>query len=113
MTLAKIAPRGDFWYDGGVVMEYIGRLIHIARKGMRVLRAIEHARKEGDFKKYCEDINATLAELGPTFIKLGQMLALRADLIPSPLTDELRKLLDRGNPISAAEVEALFKKEVG
>jgi ubiquinone biosynthesis protein len=33
--------------------------------------------------------------LGPTYIKLGQILSLREDLLPKPLTDELKNLLDR------------------
>ena len=33
--------------------------------------------------------------LGPTYIKLGQILALREDLLPRPITDELKNLLDR------------------
>jgi ubiquinone biosynthesis protein len=33
--------------------------------------------------------------LGPTYIKLGQILSLREDLLPKPITDELRNLLDR------------------
>jgi ubiquinone biosynthesis protein len=33
--------------------------------------------------------------LGPTYIKLGQVLALRSDLLPRPVTDELKNLLDR------------------
>ena len=33
--------------------------------------------------------------LGPTYIKLGQILSLREDLLPRPITDELKNLLDR------------------
>jgi ubiquinone biosynthesis protein len=33
--------------------------------------------------------------LGPTYIKLGQILSLREDILPKPITDELRNLLDR------------------
>lgn len=33
--------------------------------------------------------------LGPTYIKLGQILSLREDLLPKPITDELKNLLDR------------------
>lgn len=33
--------------------------------------------------------------LGPTYIKLGQVLALRQDLLPAPITEELKNLLDR------------------
>ncbi|NJN83501.1 MAG: phosphotransferase [Caldilineaceae bacterium] len=36
-----------------------------------------------------------LEMLGPTYIKLGQILSLRDDLLPKPLTDELKNLLDR------------------
>jgi ubiquinone biosynthesis protein len=36
-----------------------------------------------------------LERLGPTFIKLGQVLALRRDLLPEPITEELKNLLDR------------------
>lgn len=36
-----------------------------------------------------------LEMLGPTYIKLGQILSLREDLLPKPITDELKNLLDR------------------
>ena len=36
-----------------------------------------------------------LERLGPTYIKLGQILSLREDLLPKPITDELKNLLDR------------------
>jgi ubiquinone biosynthesis protein len=36
-----------------------------------------------------------LEMLGPTYIKLGQILALRSDLLPPPVTDELKNLLNR------------------
>lgn len=42
-----------------------------------------------------EQVRLRIERLGPTFIKLGQVLALREDLLPRPLTDELRQLLDR------------------
>lgn len=54
-----------------------------------------------------------LNNLGPTFIKLGQMLSLRPDIIPSDLADELRRLLDHGIPAKTEEVSDLFKSETG
>jgi ubiquinone biosynthesis protein len=36
-----------------------------------------------------------LEKLGPTYIKLGQILSLREDLLPKAITDELKKLLDK------------------
>ena len=39
--------------------------------------------------------------LGPTYIKLGQILSLREDLLPKSITDELKNLLDRLPAVNA------------
>ena len=66
-----------------------------------------------DYKKSGVNINKILLNLGPTFLKLGQMLSLRADIIPPALADELRKLLDHGPAAEYAEVAKIFKEEIG
>ena len=38
---------------------------------------------------------SALTELGPTYIKLGQVLSLREDILPASITEELKNLLDR------------------
>lgn len=58
-------------------------------------------------------VRLALEELGPTFVKLGQMLATRPDLVPLSLIDELRKLQDDVPPFPAAEARALLEKELG
>src|SRR3990172_6102952 len=45
-------------------------------------------------------LRAALEELGPTFVKLGQMLSRRPDLIPRMYIEELEKLQDRAAPVS-------------
>ncbi len=51
--------------------------------------------------------------LGPTYIKLGQILSLRADLLPASITSELRNLLDR-LPVAPFEViTAIVERELG
>lgn len=52
-------------------------------------------------------------ELGPTFIKLGQLIASRPDLFPSVLVQEFTKLEDRVNPIPFADVQAILDRELG
>lgn len=52
-------------------------------------------------------------ELGPTFIKLGQILSIRPDLIPREFAEEFSKLQDEVPPFSFDEVEEQFKKELG
>ena len=55
--------------------------------------------------------------LGPTYIKLGQILSLREDLLPKPITDELRNLLDRLPVVPystfCAMVEASLDRPIG
>ena len=54
-----------------------------------------------------------LEELGPTFIKLGQLLSTRPDFIPPDYLDELRKLQDNVPPFSYQEVQQIFQEDQG
>ncbi|MGB5685926.1 MAG: AarF/ABC1/UbiB kinase family protein [Candidatus Electrothrix sp.] len=54
-----------------------------------------------------------LEELGPTFIKLGQLLSTRPDFISPDYLDELRKLQDNVPPFSYQEVQQIFQEEQG
>lgn len=52
-------------------------------------------------------------ELGPTFVKFGQILSMRPDMLPREYCEELEKLREDVSPISGAEVEAELEKEYG
>jgi ubiquinone biosynthesis protein len=52
-------------------------------------------------------------ELGPTYIKLGQVLSTRPDLVPADFIDELAKLQDDVPPFSFAEVKYAVEAEFG
>jgi ubiquinone biosynthesis protein len=54
-----------------------------------------------------------LEELGPTFVKLGQILSMRPDLIPEEYITELKKLQDSVPSFGYEEVEAEINKEFG
>src|SRR5690554_4161447 len=58
-----------------------------------------------DFKKEPGIIRNVLQELGPTYIKLGQVLSTRADIIPLAYIKELRKLQDRVQAFPFKQVE--------
>ena len=54
-----------------------------------------------------------LAELGPTFIKLGQLLSTRPDVLPSHWIEELEALQDACPPLPLAEVRAEIERGLG
>lgn len=58
-------------------------------------------------------LRMVLEELGPTYIKLGQVLSTRPDLIPLDFTEELSKLQDRVPPFPFADAEAIIQRELG
>jgi len=58
-----------------------------------------------------ERLRLALEELGPTFIKFGQILSTRHDLLPSEYIQELSKLQDRVLPFEYAEAKKVIEKE--
>lgn len=60
-----------------------------------------------------ERLRMGLEELGPTFIKLGQLLSSRPDFISPDYLEELRKLQDNVPPFSYQEVQQIFREDQG
>jgi predicted unusual protein kinase regulating ubiquinone biosynthesis (AarF/ABC1/UbiB family) len=58
-------------------------------------------------------IRDTFLNLGPTFIKIGQLFSTRADLFPSEYVEELSKLQDRVPAFGYEQVEVIIKKDLG
>jgi len=58
-------------------------------------------------------VRMALEELGTTFVKVGQILSTRTDVLPSEYTRELAKLQDSLKPISFDLVEEVVKEELG
>ncbi|HEC23051.1 MAG TPA: AarF/ABC1/UbiB kinase family protein [Chloroflexi bacterium] len=57
-------------------------------------------------------IRLALEELGPTFVKLGQVLSTRPDLLPPSFIAELRKLQDEVPPVPWDEIRAQIEREL-
>jgi ubiquinone biosynthesis protein len=60
-----------------------------------------------------EELASDLENLGATFVKLGQLLSTRGDLLPEPYLDALARLQDKVEPFSFAEVDAIVSSELG
>ncbi|UCG20839.1 MAG: AarF/ABC1/UbiB kinase family protein [Deltaproteobacteria bacterium] len=57
-------------------------------------------------------VRLILEELGPSFVKLGQLMSTRADIFPPEYIEELRKLQDRVPPIPYSEIEKVIEEEL-
>jgi len=60
-----------------------------------------------------EQLRRRLETLGPTYIKLGQILSLRRDILPRSVTDELTSLLSRLPPVPFDEIRAVIEEDLG
>jgi predicted unusual protein kinase regulating ubiquinone biosynthesis (AarF/ABC1/UbiB family) len=60
-----------------------------------------------------EELSKDLERMGPTFVKLAQLLSTRADLLPVPYLDALARLQDDVKPFSFGEVEQIVTDELG
>ena len=63
--------------------------------------------------RWGEAVKETLCELGPLFVKLGQNLANRPDLVNEELMEELTKLQDRVPPFNSSLAYKIIEEETG
>ncbi|MBX6752794.1 MAG: AarF/ABC1/UbiB kinase family protein [Thermorudis peleae] len=66
-----------------------------------------------DVPTTAQHLRQALEELGPTFIKLGQLLSTREDLLPTPYITELALLRDRLPPIPTDQIVATIERSLG
>ena len=94
------------------VYEGLDRFIRILR--YVIFRGAEgSARKDARLQKQAIWLRQSLISLGPTFIKIGQALGTRADLLPLPYVKELALLQDQVPAYSTAEAFARIESELG
>lgn len=81
----------------------------------RFLPLTERIKREPNLniKNLPETLRKVLQELGPTYIKFGQLLSTRADILPPEYIKELRKLQDKVSPINFDKILTVIKEELG
>jgi ubiquinone biosynthesis protein len=84
----------------------------VARSGLGAL--VSKKRKEEEQKKTVgERLRLTLQELGPSFVKLGQIISTRPDIIPADVIKELKKLQDEVPPEPFERIKPMIEGELG
>jgi len=71
-----------------------------------------HVRRAAPYGR-AEHVRLALEDLGTTFVKLGQILSTRPDLVPADYVAELSKLQDAAPPVSSEEIAAVVTRELG
>lgn len=96
-------------YGLGHLLEYLN-LSHVVAFSRRMLRRPDT--RAADLSAP-ERLRLALEELGPTFIKLGQLLSTRADIIPPSFVQELARLQDDIPTIPFEEIRVQIEHELG
>ena len=86
----------------------------IARRSglLRVLRELGVVGNRPATHESAQEFRQALEELGTTFIKLGQLLSSRPDLLPDVYTDELGKLVDQVPPVPFDDVRRVIAEDL-
>ncbi|MES0872901.1 ubiquinone biosynthesis regulatory protein kinase UbiB [Sinimarinibacterium thermocellulolyticum] len=91
------------------------RLLQIRRvvARYRLRELLDPGKPARDPRPRGERLRLALEELGPVFIKFGQALSTRPDLVPPDIAAELAKLQDRVPPFPGAEARRIIEAELG
>ncbi|HUR78795.1 MAG TPA: AarF/UbiB family protein [Acidimicrobiales bacterium] len=99
------------------------RSLHLARYRDIATLLVKHRHALGDASDDAAEDAATVADaealaaelerMGPTFVKLGQLLSTRADLLPAAYRRALARLQERVEPFGFEEVERIVRNELG
>ncbi|HEV8249179.1 MAG TPA: AarF/UbiB family protein [Gaiellaceae bacterium] len=90
-------------------------LTQAARRGhvVRVLREIGGAASREPTPERAREFRQALEELGTTFVKLGQILSSRPDLLPDAYIEELGRLVDDVEPVPFAVLRPIIDGDLG
>src|SRR5436853_7786366 len=113
MALPSLQPRRLGRYrDLALILFKYGRSDLFSRAGLEEILAEDLPPSEPGAAAP-EELARDLERLGPTFVKLGQVLSTRADLLPDPYLSALARLQDRLAPVPFAEIEATLRSGPG
>src|SRR6266487_1508702 len=86
----------------------------VARRSglLRLLRELGVVGRRPATKEGAREFRQALEELGTTFIKLGQLLSSRPDLLPDVYIEELGKLVDQVPPVPFDEIRRVIAEEL-
>ena len=113
MVVSLKPERLKRYKDVAMLLIKYGRSDLISPAGLEGSVLPDELAAESETVASAEDLAKDLEKLGPTFIKLGQLLSTRADLLPAPYLEALSRLQDQIEPFPYEEVERIVSGELG
>jgi len=104
------------WHIGVILKQYrLDELFNINRLPgpVRWIRVLIPAGKDVSGLPRGERLRLALQELGPVYVKFGQILSTRRDLLPTDIANELALLQDRVPPFPGEEARGIIEKALG
>lgn len=103
----------DLLIDAFIAYLYRPRGLRPRSFGRRLLAGTVRRifRRPKNFARFPVQFRKTLERLGPTYVKLGQILSLRDDMLPERITLELRKLQSQVPPIPFSDAKRVIEQE--
>ena len=104
------------WHIGVILKRY--RLDNLFNTGylpgpIRWIRIFLPGRKDVTGMPRGERLRMALQDLGPVYVKFGQILSTRRDLLPEDIADELALLQDQVPPFPGEEARSIIEKGAG
>jgi ubiquinone biosynthesis protein len=101
-----------YWQIADILFKYgFGIIIQRMFPGVHRFRFCRTCPVESAANEY-QRVRMAIEELGPTFIKFGQIMSTRPDILPPPLIQELKKIQDQTAPLPFEEIRAVIRAEL-
>ena len=100
-----------YWQIGDILIKYeFGSIVQKLFPGTYRFRRCKECEVESVASTY-ERMRRAIEELGPTFVKFGQIMSTRPDILPLELITELKKLQDQVAPLPFSEIRKVIEAE--
>ena len=108
-----VFKKPSIWLIFKTVLKLIPVIVYLRKDRREWVKKEGKNVNENKFRKHAERALKTFVTLGPSYIKLGQWLSSRADLLPQPYLDVLEKLQDNVRPEPFLDVKPILERELG
>ena len=109
----SIYPQPSKLLVAKVVLKLLPIVINLRRDRRQWVKREGKNVNEENYRRHARKVLKTFIELGPSYIKLGQWLSTRVDILPQPYLEVLSKLQDDVPPAHFSEVKPIIENELG